>query len=65
MSGFIFKVKVNIIVNQNIENLYYNYYKGKSKSIKLNIFMLSENNTTILSPILGQYGIKPLDFYKS
>ena len=24
--------------------------------------MFSENNTNVLSPILGQYGIKPLDF---
>lgn len=39
--------------------------KKKNKLIKLNIFMLSENNSTILSPILGQYGIKPLDSYKN
>lgn len=32
------------------------------KKIKLNIFLASENNSNILAPILGQYGIKPSDF---
>lgn len=40
-------------------NLVYRYI---TKKIKLNIFLASENNSNILAPILGQYGIKPLDF---
>lgn len=57
---------INIhIPNINFKNIDQLYNKWKSKTIKLNIYMLSENNTTILSPILGQYGIKPLDFYRN
>lgn len=57
---------INIhIQNINFKNIDQLYNKWKSKIIKLNIYMLSENNTTILSPILGQYGIKPLDFYRN
>lgn len=57
----ILKQENDILGNQNIEN----NKKGiryKVKKVKLNIFMFSENNTNVLSPILGQYGIKPLDF---
>lgn len=32
------------------------------KKIKLNVFLMSDNNSNILAPILGQYGIKPSDF---
>lgn len=46
--------------NINIENKI--EVRCKVKKVKLNIFMFSENNTNVLSPILGQYGIKPLDF---
>ena len=34
----------------------------KTKKIKLNIWLESENNNNLLSPILGQYNIKPMDF---
>lgn len=36
--------------------------RNVTKVIKLSIFLNSENNSNILSPILGQYGIKPVDF---
>ena len=58
---FVFKKRYSLWFKQNIDN----DIKGiryKVKKVKLNIFMFSENNTNVLSPILGQYGIKPLDF---
>jgi hypothetical protein len=62
---------LNVVKDVNVSNKWHQWYRYVKnffglrcieKKIKLNVYLASENNSNILAPILGQYGIKPLDF---
>ncbi len=52
-----------LLVKLSIFNKFQYFFQNlKTKKIKLNIWLESDNNNNLLSPILGQYNIKPTDF---